>query len=326
MTPTRVGATPTLENLWGLRSLPYSNGIHRKSHSVMRSERRHELEQNVLANWATGAAEKAKNHSRELTTTAVVVVAVLVVFFGWRYFSQTGNAASWDNYFLASQSETGGFAAVAEAERTRPAGLFAAMNAGRTSLAMGCELFLKDRATAIQELRSADTQFTFVVNQATDPAIRCEALRSRAVVSEMFAGTAEKENPIAKAVEDLRRMQDIAKVAKLEKYETLAAAEIERLERPSTAAFYTRASEYTAPGGTPADVTDAPKEADAAAAGQQLLDASGIMNLGASVPAPETPAEPAPAAEAPASVPTESAPVAPAPAPETPAEPAPAAE
>ncbi|MDO4558770.1 MAG: hypothetical protein Q4C47_07385, partial [Planctomycetia bacterium] len=118
----------------------------------MKSERRHELEQNVLATWATGAAEKAKTHSRELTSAVFVIVAVLVVFLGWRYFNRTGNAASWDNYFLASQSETGGFAAVAEAERERPAGLFAAMNAGRSSLAMGCESFLRDRATAIQEL------------------------------------------------------------------------------------------------------------------------------------------------------------------------------
>ena len=261
----------------------------------MKSERRHELEQNVLATWATSAAGRAKDHSRELTTAAIVLVALVAALFSWRHFSSASNVAAWDHYFAAAQAESGepqsvadGMMAVAEAERDRPGGWFAAMNAGKNLLMIGCEGFLQDRAASLQVLQAAESQFTHVMDRATDPAIRCEALRNRALVREMFAAApGEKEDPLKAAADDLKQLEDLATNAGFEDYRTLALREMQRVTRPATAEFYRQMVTLGEAKMPPMGLSDTEMVDPGTAEAARLLDASGILNLGSTLPAPE---------------------------------------
>ncbi|MDD3470132.1 MAG: hypothetical protein PHE53_09165 [Thermoguttaceae bacterium] len=248
----------------------------------MKSERRHELEQNALATWALGAAEKAQSHSREITTGVLVVVALIAVFLGWRYYSALNNESAWNSYFAAAQSnDAEALANVAKAEAAHPAGWLAAMESGKAYLANGCDQFMRDRAAAVQDLRTAEEQFSNVLKRANDATIRCDALRGRATVYEMFAGTTENDKSLEKALADVKKIQDIARRSKLDEYLSWADGEVTRLENHATAEFYSQLLQnLDKPKGLPAETaTDAAAESTVPTA-ETLLDTKGIMNMG----------------------------------------------
>ena len=70
--------------------------------SPMKTERRHDLETNLLARKLAGWVEHVKPFSN---ATGVVAIALVVALVGWFFLnSQTANRESvaWDDYFLAT--------------------------------------------------------------------------------------------------------------------------------------------------------------------------------------------------------------------------------
>ncbi len=138
----------------------------------MKSERRHELEQNLLADWLADTMAKIKPYQNAILGGMVLVVALLVVGFVWRNMAQRQTANAWEEYFHALQ--TGGpldLEEVVGRHAGSPVAYWAAVAAADQRLAFGCNSLFTDKPSAMQELRKAVDLYLPVLEQSRETAL-----------------------------------------------------------------------------------------------------------------------------------------------------------
>lgn len=196
----------------------------------MKTERRHELATNDLADWIGDKVEELKPYSTAIWAT---VLAVLVLIFAAVYWSRKSEAKleqGWDRYFQArSQESLDELRDVADADPKSPAGLWARSTLGDRQLSEGVNLLFEDRSEAQQALSDAVEAYEYVLKNAPGGSLLAE--RATFGLGEAF----ESQNELDKA---------------REQYEALKAkwpggafsAEAERrladLDRATTKGFY----------------------------------------------------------------------------------------
>lgn len=196
----------------------------------MKTERRHELATNDLADWIGDKFEELKPYSTAIWAT---VLAVFVLIFAGVYWSRKSEAqleAGWDLYFQARTQETiGELRDVADGDPKSPAGLWARSTLGDRRLSEGVNLQFEDRAEAQQALTDAVEAYEFVLNNAPGGSLLAE--RATFGLGEAF----ESQNELDKA-----RAQYEALKAKWP--DGAFSAEAERrladLDRAATKSFY----------------------------------------------------------------------------------------
>ncbi|MBX3415083.1 MAG: tetratricopeptide repeat protein [Pirellulales bacterium] len=196
----------------------------------MKTERRHELQTNQLADWMGNSVETAKPYTKLI---AGVVVAAVVIFGSIYYLSrqtEKRQAEGWEKYFAAMTRPTPDqMQAVADAYRGTAVGSWARLDLADIQAERGTEALFQDRNEANQELRSAMENYRLV---ADEPAAG-DIPRQRALLGLARASESLNQLDIARDAYN-RLLKDYPNSA----YSDEATQRLADLDRPATKAFY----------------------------------------------------------------------------------------
>src|SRR5262249_1319416 len=127
-------------------SLRRTVDAHIVPRQVMKSEQRHELQKNELADWLVQTAEWGRVNAPVLVG---VIVGATVVIGGYLYFRNMATesaAAQWNTFFTASgRQDTRQLESLSVRDSGTPAGQMANLMLADTDLANGIELMSTDR-------------------------------------------------------------------------------------------------------------------------------------------------------------------------------------
>jgi len=121
----------------------------------MKSELRHKLQRNALADWLVETGQTLKPYQNHLTILAIGVLALLVAYSVLSHASATRAAQAWEQVDAGLYGKPEALAKVAEENRNSPAGQMAAVLAADTYLYEGCELEFRNKAEARDALKKA---------------------------------------------------------------------------------------------------------------------------------------------------------------------------
>ena len=138
----------------------------------MKSELRHKLQRNALADWLVETGQTLKPYQNLLTIVAIGVLAVIVAYTWWSHASAEQAAQAWNQVYSAL-NQPDALARVANDNRDSPAGQMAAVLAADSYLAEGCELLFQDKARANDALKNAISMYQSPqLNQTHSPMLQ----------------------------------------------------------------------------------------------------------------------------------------------------------
>jgi hypothetical protein len=160
----------------------------------MKSERRHELQTNTLADWVGHQIEAVKPHLNLILTGILAAIAVVLV---WMYFLRWNNSqsnAAWSDFYRAAdESEPAALLEMAKEHAGEPASVWALLLAADTQLAEGAGQTFTDRKAAEKTLKQAVQTYETVLKELRDPTLRRRALFGLAEAHEaLFSVTGDK--------------------------------------------------------------------------------------------------------------------------------------
>lgn len=267
----------------------------------MKSDRRHELQKNELADWLGERVEMLKPHATAIILGLLLLIVVIVG--GLSYFTGEDSTAarSWSTYFGAfNQREPVKVLEqlVKENKGSKPA-LWAEQAVADMDLTRGANMLFSDRSEAKKMLERAEVAFKSVEAKANDPMLKARAQLGLGKVYESFCkpeqayefyakvAAAHKDTAIGKvAANDAQRMKDQRQV------ELLVWFEKQQPKKPAP---------IPGVGGNPPGLpSDLPERPDIG-----LPGGLGLGNIGAGLPAAPPPALPEPAKTEPGAPKTE---------------------
>lgn len=201
----------------------------------MKSERRHELQENELADWLEKAIDAVTPHLKTILGVVVAVIVFFLAYTVWQNRVAAGQQAAWDDFYAAAASENAetDMLKLADAHPGAPAGLWGRLFVADSQLAEGTQNLFTNRAAAKPKLKEAVANYRSVAENATG---KYEPLVERALYGE------------AKGYEALGEKTDLDQAMKLYQQVTeqfpdgaLASdckARVEALKKPVTKAFY----------------------------------------------------------------------------------------
>jgi len=201
----------------------------------MKSERRHELKENELADWLEKSIDAVAPYTKAILGGIVALVVLFLAYSFWQSQAEAAEQANWDQFYAAAEATDAEaeMVKVAEARPKEPAGLWARLYAADRQLAEGTQNLFNNRAAARPKLKESAANYHAVAENAAG---KYAALVERATYGE------------AKAYEALGEKSDLDAAQKLyqqlvEQYAGGAlAADAERrvadLKRPATKEFY----------------------------------------------------------------------------------------
>ena len=211
----------------------------------MKTERRHELARNELADWIGDKIEAVKPYSTALTATALALVVAVFAFVLWSRKSEARRAKGWQEYFTASQSVKEGdedLLKVIDDYPHTPAALWARISIADRQLAKGIDQLFNDRALARQSLDDAVEGFRTALDEASDD----QFLAERATFG--LAEAYEAKNDLSQAREQygavVKRWPEGA-------FAGMANDRLSDLERRGTKDFYDWFAKHSPPPKTP---------------------------------------------------------------------------
>lgn len=278
-------------------SLPVRQGTR------MKTERRHELETNVLASSLAHGAERVKPYGRG---AVAAIVAAIVILLAWWYISvqnKAQSAVAWDEYILAVSAGTREeqlLEDIAQQNAGTMVASWARLTLAEWKLDAGTSQLLTNKTAAREQLREASETFRALQS------VREPSIQERATYG------------LARAYEGMGEL-DKARAAYLEITEKFAKGPFAaaaknraaKLEELGTKEFYDWLAKYEPPAafsrepGTPGARPDFLKEPDVGTLSvpSSLADPTKLPSLGEQPAGATQPAEPAstePAATEPA--------------------------
>src|SRR5690349_6891211 len=119
----------------------------------MKSEKRHQLEQNELANWLGQSIKTVEPYLKPIVVGLAIVALAFAAVTWWRGYSARGSATALNQFSTAfSQQNIGALDDVAADYPGTTAAHWAALEAANLRLAEGSQLLFIDRANATQQL------------------------------------------------------------------------------------------------------------------------------------------------------------------------------
>jgi tetratricopeptide (TPR) repeat protein len=204
----------------------------------MRSERRHELEHNELADWMANAVSAVKPYANAImgVVLALLIVGVAAVLWAQKVRSET--AQSWQDFHgaMAKATSGGNFAELEDVVSQYPgtdAAYWAAVVAGDLHLATGCDELFSNKASANQELTKAVASYEDVL-QSTN-----SALRERATFG--LARARESRGELQKAE---KHYQELVEGWPDSPYAKTAQSRLDDLKQPAVKEFYDRFAKF----------------------------------------------------------------------------------
>lgn len=200
----------------------------------MKTERRHELQTNVLADWLGEKIDALKPYSTAISATLLAVAVGVFAFVYWSQKNQARQAQGWKRYFNALE-ESGredadeGLRNVADDYAKLPPGEWSRLSLADAQLAKGVDQLFNDRAASRQTLDDAVESYRAVLDAAPPDS----PLAERATLG--LAEAYESKNDLDEAREQYRalieRWPDGA-------FTALAQERLDDLDRKGTKDFY----------------------------------------------------------------------------------------
>ncbi len=215
----------------------------------MKSEERHRLEQNALADWLGRVMLTLRPYSTLILTAAVVAAMVFGAASWWVRSSAQGNEAAWDSFYTALGNATNSgdprpLKQLVDRYRGTAVGFWAAVVASEIHLARGTAEILTNRADAIAEIKNAQEGFSLVADECRDPRLRERALYGRARSYEALAGTGDVAGHLDRAAADYEQVLALNTGSVYAKF---AEQRLKELRRPLVKEFYQKLAAYQPP-------------------------------------------------------------------------------
>lgn len=200
----------------------------------MKTERRHELQQNSLATWIEDTIERLKPHATAITTGVVGAIAIGFVYYFLTSQRTSNQLQAWNQYLQAVDEP--GFDRLEELGQqysNESVGLCSMLIAADRQLQQGVDALFGDRTAAAQDLRLALDNYSQVAQEAQDP-----LLIQRGLIGKAFA----QESLIYDSADNLEAAKETYKKYLADfpdgVYAETAQHRLDALGRSSTAAFY----------------------------------------------------------------------------------------
>lgn len=133
----------------------------------MKTERRHELATNDLADWMGERIEALRPYSTAIWGTVLAVIAVILVVVYTSRKREAQLERTWDSYFSAQRETTPeGLRSVAEAHPRAPAGLWSRLTLADIQLRKGVDGMFSFRAEGEDSLKDAVEAYEYVIANA----------------------------------------------------------------------------------------------------------------------------------------------------------------
>jgi hypothetical protein len=195
----------------------------------MKSERRHELQHNALADWLVKAGEAAKPYQNAIFT---VVIAFLVVFLGYtlwaRHSAGIANQAWDDLNVVMLSSDVSKLVKITEDYPNTAAADMASIILADSRLAEGCNRVLTSKATGRQELAKAIDRYAMI----------CQENHAPWLVERATFGLARGLEATGDLKNAAKNYKDVVERWPNGVYAPTARQRLEDIERPTTKRFY----------------------------------------------------------------------------------------
>jgi hypothetical protein len=228
----------------------------------MKSERRHELQHNELADWLVKSAETIKPYQNLVFAVVVLVLIGAVGYTIWSRVALAQTTQAWDEF--NANLETGNVAKLTQVVEDYPNTTVAHMAAlvlADNYLGEGCNRLFVNKATAQQELTKAIELYQTVRQESRSP-----ALLERATFGLARAKESKGDAEHIKQAEQL--YEDVATQWPNGAYAVAASQRLKDLRRPATKTLYDQFAHFEpmpafshGPGGQPSfDLNNMPSE------------------------------------------------------------------
>jgi len=213
----------------------------------MKSERRHELETNELADWIGGLIAKIKPYQNAILGVVLLGAVAGAVYAWMSRQSAAESGAAWDELYsvmLSGTSNPADFDAVATSHPGTTTAHWATVLSGEVRLARGCNELFTRKDLGREELKKAEERFLAVLEKCP-----IDTLRERATFG--LAQTHEAQGDLGKAVESWsspalkdsgqkpdRGYRGVMNLWPGGTFANMAQKRVDDLETPSTKAFY----------------------------------------------------------------------------------------
>jgi tetratricopeptide (TPR) repeat protein len=204
----------------------------------MKTERRHELQQNALADVLTDWIEAVKPYSTAILGGVIAALVLVGVAVYLSQQTQQQQEVAWDQVLVSPETsstatdedrqrlERDRLLTVAEQFGDSPAGLYARLMAANIQLNSGIDHLFEDKAKGTDELRQAIKNYTSVLESADEPLLTQQATLGLARAHESLNELQQAREHYQKAVEQ----KGI--------YSQIAEARLKDLDRNPTKDFY----------------------------------------------------------------------------------------
>jgi hypothetical protein len=143
----------------------------------MKSEQRHQLQQNALAAWLVEAVEWCKQNAPLLLGAVIGLALTVGAVTYFRHRSQAGAVAEWSDFFSAAgRQDTIKLESIGVVDAGDVTGQLANLMLADTGLVSGVDLMSTDRASAEEQLNAAKNKYAKVRQTARDPLLKQRAL------------------------------------------------------------------------------------------------------------------------------------------------------
>ncbi len=196
----------------------------------MKTERRHELQQNVLADWLGEQVTWARDYSRAIMATIVGVLVIVCVYLYTTQKSSARQAQVWQEYLAATTPNADmndKLTTLADKASDTSAGRWARLRLADQQLNQGCDQLFQNRGDAGTSLNDAEKNYEKLKNASES------VIRERATLG------------LAKTYEALDRLEDAEKTYAefIKQYPSsvlasFAKTRLEDLKKPATKDFY----------------------------------------------------------------------------------------
>ena len=142
----------------------------------MKSEERHKLQQNALAEWITQTFAAIRPYQNAVL--AAIIVLILAGFFAFWWFGESAaqSGETWTQLFTAfNENNPAALEKVADANPSSRAAPVADIVAADLLLAQGCNMLFVNKPTANQQLNKAVELYQLVVTRSSSPTLRAQA-------------------------------------------------------------------------------------------------------------------------------------------------------
>jgi len=194
----------------------------------MKAERRHELQQNALAEWLVSVGKALKPYQNIIFTVAVVAVLSAAAYAWWSRSATEQSVKAWDEMHLAlAQGDLDKLSRIMEEYPGTRVAYWAAAAAADYRLMRGCNLLFVDKALAQQEL-----------NKAVELYSDLERGHVPELVERAKFGLARAKEAKRELEEAVEYYEDLAQNAKTATFAAAARERLAELNRPEIKRVY----------------------------------------------------------------------------------------